>query len=285
MTIVAIWYEPSDNAIWCAADTRISVPGRTGGVTVRTDSGTKIFSLPVQCTVIPSAPPIQLPQQRVPFFRQTYGFAFAGDLQSAMTTAATASTLLQQLEAVDARRPPSLNDVAIFVQKLAKRFSNEALTNSGHSYGKFEASVFGYCPVSMRHEAYHLKPVSNGCSFDVCMQCHSTEELTLRPLAFGSGSASFQSELEKLQTSGDLHSRTRRLPKIAVQILTEHGPVVDVGGDLSLGISSVHGFTIYRNVAPIEYGKPQARVTYNGIDIENEIGMVGACMVGMPGMA
>jgi hypothetical protein len=49
MTVVTIWLEPGDSALWAIADTRISSPGTDGGITISTDSAAKLFAIPVQC--------------------------------------------------------------------------------------------------------------------------------------------------------------------------------------------------------------------------------------------
>jgi hypothetical protein len=46
MTVVAIWFEPTEQVLWSVADTRISQPGPTGrGTTIMTDSGAKLFAI------------------------------------------------------------------------------------------------------------------------------------------------------------------------------------------------------------------------------------------------
>lgn len=49
MTVVAIWFEPTEQLLWSVTDTRISAPGSNGGTTIRTDSGAKLFSIPIRC--------------------------------------------------------------------------------------------------------------------------------------------------------------------------------------------------------------------------------------------
>src|SRR5262249_23646793 len=89
MTVIAIWYEQSDDAIWSVADTRISRPGCSGGHVVQTDSGAKLFSLPISCRELAANPFLR----RMPYYNTTFGFAFAGDVLPAAMTIATATAL------------------------------------------------------------------------------------------------------------------------------------------------------------------------------------------------
>ena len=138
MTVVAIWFEPVDDALWAVADTRISSRG-SQGVTISTDSATKIFAIPVRC----HRPTTTSNMRRLPYYTTSVGFAFAGDIVPATMTVATAGTFLQNLITVGAANPPKLSEVAEVVRRLAVRFSKEKLSSSNGQHGTFEAAVFG----------------------------------------------------------------------------------------------------------------------------------------------
>ena len=275
MTVIVVWYEKPDNALWSVADTRISRPGQGGGQVVLTDSGAKLFSLPVSCREVSTDPSVK----RYPYYASTFGYAFAGDVLPAAMTIATTITITQELIAYDAKLPPRLADIANLVRRLSERFSREVLSSSHGNYGKFEAVVFGYCPHANALGAFHLRPeLSQGqlsVSMSECAIGHDDSALV-----FGNGRTRAIDKIAQLRSEGDHHRRTVRLPKLAVEALIREDSG-DVGGSLSVGIAGHWGFSLYGSVQPIEEGKPPARRTFNGIDLDEEIGMVGPCAVGM----
>lgn len=103
MTVVAIWFEPADDALWAVADTRISSKG-SQGVTISTDSATKIFAIPIRCHQPATASNLR----RLPFYTTSVGFAFAGDVVPATMTVATAGTFLQNLVTVGGSKSPEV---------------------------------------------------------------------------------------------------------------------------------------------------------------------------------
>lgn len=277
MTIVAIWYEKNDNLLWAAADTRVSAPGQTGsgGVVIRTDSGSKLLGLPVKCHRISDDPGVV----RGPHFSTTYGFAFAGDVVPALMTYATAATLLQTLITTGSASPPKLIEVATLLQKLVERFSCESLGSSNGQYGSFEAALFGWCAHERSYRVFRIGP---------CLGRSKTLLAVDEPQSTGAVTilgerALFVDELSKLTREGDRFGRTGRLPKLALESIVRRSAGT-VGGNLSLGTLSQFGFNIYSFVEPVEPGKPEARFSFNGIDIWQELGAIGHYFIGINGM-
>src|SRR5579871_4434024 len=91
MTVVAIWLEREveGTSLWSIADTRISQKGPTGGTTIMTDTGAKLFAIPIRCH--------QGSVRQAARYSTSIGFAFAGSVLPATMTVATASTFLQNL--------------------------------------------------------------------------------------------------------------------------------------------------------------------------------------------
>lgn len=277
MTLVVIWQE--DGFLWSVSDTRISRPGDNGQV-ILTDSGSKLFSLPVICRHISSHENMN----PLPYHSMACGFAFAGDVLPATMTFATAATFTQHLITPStATILPALKDVAILVCKLAERFSRETLSASNGTYGNFEASLFGYCPVEKTFKVFHLVPHIDKENFSYFINDYKIDGI--EPVVImGSGRVKFLEQMKKLKTEGDSYKRTARLPKIAIESIVDEGQG-DVGGSISIGIVPIQGsFQIYSSIQPIEKGKPAARETFNGIDIDKEIGSIGPCIIGMRGM-
>jgi hypothetical protein len=58
----------------------------------------------------------------------------------------------------------------------------------------------------------------------------------------------------------------------------------DVGGDIQLGVATQAGLQIMSHVRPLVEGKPKARITFLGVDML-DLGSVGPCNIGLPGLA
>jgi hypothetical protein len=280
MTVVTIWLEPRDGALWAIADTRISSPGSDGGTTISTDSAAKLFAIPVQCNR-PSAGNASF--RRLPHYTTSIGFAFAGDVVPATMTVATASTFLQNLTTTGPSDPPSLREVAWMIGRLAARFSKEKLSSSNGRYGEFEAAVFGWCPVLNRFAVYELRPRSDPGRFEIeCLE-HLPEEED-QAISFGSGAKRLNEVIADIRQNGDVFQRTGRVPKLAVEALIREGSLGDVGGSLSIGLADRLGFRLYAHVTPVVYGAPAAKMCFNGIDIFDEVGPIGHYLIGINGM-
>lgn len=277
MTVVAVWYEPADNVVWAVSDTRISRPGIAGGSVVSTDSGVKLFALPVVCRILSHDPAIE----RMPHYSSSLGFAFAGTILTATLVVATLTTLFQNLTSVDTKMPPTVADLAEAARKLSERFSREVLASSNGTMGSFEAAIFGFCPYRSAFEIYHLSPNGLGT-----MEMSPAGDGT-RPnevLVLGSGRARLFERIAELEKAGrDGVGRTGRIPKLAVESLIETD-YPDVGGHLSVGLATRTGFRPCFAATPYEAGQPGAWRNFNGLDLD-EFGPVGTCFVGMPGMA
>jgi hypothetical protein len=279
MTIVAIWLEPSDDALWAVADTRISAPGEAGGAIIRTDSGAKLFALPISCFRIGSEPSYR----RHRHYSTSVGFAFAGDVLPATMTYATASTFLQNLGTVETADPPLLSDVAKLVRTVAIGFSKESLASSNGKYGEFEASLFGWEAHLNRFVVYHLTPKISSESFSIDIHEHFPND-NRTVLMMGSGRSRLSSKIDTIRQNGkDEFGRSGRIPKLAVEGIVRED-VGDVGGSLSISIATQWGYELYSWVRPIEIGKPDATIAFNGIDLHGEPRQVGHYLVVMPGM-
>jgi hypothetical protein len=279
MTVVAIWLEPTEQVLWSVADTRISAPGPTGGQTIRTDSGAKLFAIPIHCT----AATMNLDFRKKTLFQSSIGYAFAGDVLPATMTFATASTFLQNLTTVGSYDPPRLSEIAAMIGSLGERFSKEALGSSNGDYGRFTAAVFGWCPILSRLAIYELKPRLTSSTFE--MQIEETlPEDNLSVVTFGNGAARLMQQIDNIRKHGDKYQRTARIPKIAAEILIEED-TGDVGGSLSIGAVTQNGFRLYSYVTPIVKGKPEAKISFNGIDLGQDARLVGHYMISIDGIA
>lgn len=164
------------------------------------------------------------------------------------------------------------------------RFSKEKLSSSNGQHGDFEAAVFGWCPVVNRFAIYQLRPRLLKSGFDVECSEHLSEG-NQNAVAFGSGATRLMDEIEKITKDGDKHHRTGRLPLLAAERLVEENKLDDVGGSLSIGLADKIEFRLFAHVTPIVYGFPAAKMTFNGIDLQEEIGPVGHHVIAVTGIA
>jgi hypothetical protein len=279
MTVVAIWLEPTEQVLWSIADTRISAPGPTGGRKIMTDSCAKHFAIPIHC----QAARMNLDFRRKTPYQSSIGYAFACDVFPATMTLATASTFLQNLTTVGSDDPPRLSEIAAMIGLLGQRFSKEALGSSNGEYGKFTAAVFGWCPTLNRFAIYELTPRLTSSTFE--MQIEETlPKDNLSIVSFGSGAARLIQQIDNIRQHGDKYNRTARIPKLAAEVLIEQD-MSDVGGSLSIGAATRDGFRLYSYVTPIVKGKPEAKISFNGIDLGQEARLVGHYMISIDGIA
>lgn len=259
------------------ADTRISNSGQSGGLTISTDNGSKLFALPIVCRTLPSSTDLE---QRINHV-QSIGFAFAGDVSPATMTFSTAATLLQHLSTPVFVSPPSLRDIADLVRKIASTFSGQWLSSTMNHYGRFEAAIFGYCSQLNQYVAYHL---SSKPTFDspICITRHLFED-ECDILVLGSGKQQLICEIERIKRNGDEYGRTGRVPKLAIEAMVKHDSCSGVGGSLSIGLASRLDYNLYSWVRPVEYGKPEAVMSYNGFDL-TAVSEVGDFFIGINGM-
>jgi hypothetical protein len=279
MTVVAIWLEPTEQVLWSIADTRISVPGPTGGRKIMTDSGAKLFAIPIHC----QAARMNLDFRRKTLYRSSIGYAFAGDVFPATMTFATASTFLQNLTTVGSDDPPRLSEIAAMMGMLGQRFSKEALGSSNGKYGKFTAAVFGWCPTLNRFAIYELTPRLTSSTFE--MQIEETlPKDNFSVVSFGTGAARLTQQIDDIRQHGDKYNRTARIPKLAAEVLIEQD-MSDVGGSLSIGAATRDDFRLYSYITPIVKGQPNAKISFNGIDLGQEARLVGHYMISIDGIA
>lgn len=275
MTVVAIWRE--GQVLWAVADTRISAAGAQG-VIIRTDSAAKLLPLRVRCRQIPLMSGVLAPAH----FDRTFGFAYAGDTLPALQAYAAAVAFLDSLQANGHTHPPSLGQIAGLVRGLGTRFGREVAASRRSTALDLTLAVFGYCPAQQKHAIYLMTPATGE-------QTLSLEEVfpesELSPVIFGSGANSIQAELADLRSSGDSFGRTARLPKIAIERVVRRQEPGEVGGSMSIGMADAQEFRLYQEVRPIVPGQPMVMMTFNGIEINDEIGSVGRYFVGMPGIS
>ena len=140
--------------------------------------------------------------------------------------------------------------------------------------GTTPVAVFGWCPILNRFAIYQL--TLDETTFE--MQIAETlPEDSLSVVALGSGAARLIQQIDFIREHGDKFHRTARIPKLAADALIEQN-VGDVGGSLSIGLATRDGFRLYSHVTPVVPGKPDAKISFNGIELHPDL-MVGHYMI------
>lgn len=273
MTIAVIWQE--DGFQWCGADTRLVADFNGNLNHPMTDMATKIYSIPVATSAIAfNASPEEV--RRAHYWTE-YGFVFAGAASPASMTAINASMVLRNLIRPGSRvNPPSFEDIAQLVTRLAKQFMRERRQLG--SDGLFQAAFFGWCPHAERYKLAHIDGRDDG-GFRVDLH-YSDPPAEGEPWhILGSGKAAFENAW--LQVS-DNESTMKRKPFRAIQRMLGGEMDATVGGAVSLGFAHRHGFN---PVYTLEQSGFQTRSLFNGLDLDTDIGSVGQYTSGLLGIA
>jgi hypothetical protein len=262
MTLAVIWQE--DGKQWCVADTRL-----VGGNDRPTmEIAPKLFAIPVVVTALDSDY-----DSYEPHYRTQYGFVYAGAALPASMTAATASTFLQKLARPGRRDPPTFEQIAELVHRLAKRFMADR--RQFGSEGIFSAAFFGWCPHAMKYKIAHIDGRNDAGSFRVELSYPPPPQTDGDPwLVLGSGAPMFTSALAAYRST-ERNITKRYVPRRVVDKIVSDGQEPTVGGATSIGMAHKYGFEL---CCAIEPGTPE-RVTFNGLDLETEVGDVGQYFV------
>jgi hypothetical protein len=278
MTIAVIWQE--DGVQWCAADTRL-VAGRDD--TPTTEIATKIYAIPVVVGALN-------PGLHQPHYWTQYGFVYAGAALPASMTAVTASTFLQKLARPgDPTAPPTFEQIAELVHRLAKRFMEDRLANMEdrrrfESDGLFSAAFFGWCPHTTTYKVAYIDGRNDAGSFRVELSYPPAPQTDADPwLVLGSAARKFMSTLAAYRRT-EKHI-SKRVPRRVIDKMVAEGEERTVGGATSIGAAHQHGFELFYAVEPVTPGQPAARRIFNGLDLDIEIGQIGQYIVAATGLA
>ena len=272
MTIAVVWQE--DGFQWCAADTRL-VAGDDDRLA--TEIAAKIYAIPVVVSAMANGFP------RQPHYWTQYGFVYAGAALPAAMTAVTASTLLQNLTRPgDRTSPPTFEQIAEFVCRLAKRFMTER--RQFGSDGIFSAAFFGWCPHEAIYKVAHINGRDDAGGFRVELTYPAAPRVDGDPwLKLGGGAKMFDLTLAEYRNT-EKHI-SKRIPRRVIDKMVTDGPDRTVGGATSIGMARQNGFELFYAIEPVTPGQPEARRIFNGLDLDTEIGPIGQYQVAIMGLA
>ncbi|WP_223511547.1 hypothetical protein [Pseudomonas sp. GL-B-19] len=229
MTLAVVWYREKFGELWCAADTRIS-----GAEGVVTDSGPKIFPVPVICHEH-----LKETKWRV-CKRHSFGFVFAGNTLSATSTHALASACTQNFaQKKGYSKPVSLESIAQLYAEIGECQVKDMSFRSGGADGfryLFTAVIFGFCPSESRYMAFVLSPSMPEGVFRMAVKRIVIEAGRYFPI--GSGEADFVALMGQLEDEPEAGVMTtfREMVKREVN--------QGVGGHLQIGVATKQGFKV-----------------------------------------
>lgn len=260
MTAIYIWPEfNGEKAIGfrVAGDTAIS-----GGREPLTESGVKVFNLPVICRS-PGASGFFTEI----YFDHSYGMAFAGSTLIAQNVYLEVLPLLINMISPE-KATPSLKDVANYVGNFIDKIWKE--------YGQIkcnlvEIAIFGYCHVEKKFIAVHFspKPSGNGAQIQQDIYEAFTKETYIY---LGDAKDKLQNILEKEKINfcpdEDLSKLYLKVIKTAIE--SDDKDLNSIRGGIQLGLTSQFGYHLMQICEPIEVGKPEAQFRYLNYVMEDK---------------
>lgn len=261
MTCVAIWYEAFDKILWAAGDTRT-----TNHLNVRlSDASPKIFPLTIKCLTPSSSG----------FFddvrlTRTLGFAFAGSTFPALQTYSALNAALQHMIGLPEFPLPSMADISMLAGRIGTRYLTETLA-------PFEMSVFGCCPATNTLQIFHLEWNSTHLIFGLRFFSATT---SATPLLLGSHKSEISEAISEMDASTDY--ALKRTPLKVINRIIKQERFADIGGRIQIGTTFGRDFILKSFMERVGDG-PQLGMYFLGLDVDRELGQVGAFKVAPAG--
>lgn len=273
MTTIACWFnrEKSAPSVWVCGDSKISSPTAT-----LLESGAKIFSVPVLCFS-----PGESGFFDRPIYRTHLGLAYAGSSLVGLNLNAALTTCLSRLNTQSG--PPSLRSIAELTIRLLSVYVSQLAVSSGAG-ALCEIALVGFCPIEGELQIYYLRPSVEAVGIEYIIQAHgANSESNGFVLLLGTDKDRISRRIqEDRRNSNDLI--WWRVPKNVIRGEIHESENLRIGGHMQLGICSHAGFDIYSLCLPRRVGSPEAYLSYLGFDLDRDIGDIGGCFVGIPGM-
>jgi hypothetical protein len=273
MTTIACWFnkESSQHSIWVCGDSKISNQTST-----LLESGAKIFSIPVLCLSTSDSGFFDKP-----IYYTTLGLAYAGSSLIGLNLNAALSTCLSKLNTLG--KPPSLNDIAAFACSLLHLYVSQ-LSFSAGSNALCEIAIIGYCPLENKLKIYHLEPQLGVSEFHYKITAHSiSDSEDSFVLLLGCDKDRISAQIAS-QRSEQKNIAWWREPKKVIEAEVSSSENPKIGGHTQLGICDQFGFQVYSLCRPHQLEQSPAYLSYLGFDVTADIGKIGECYIGMPGM-
>lgn len=260
--------------MWVVGDTLVS--GAAGQPLI--GDAAKIFSLSVVCRA--PGPQGFFSEE---YFAHSLGYCFAGSTLMGQNSYLAIAPLLSNLISAT-RYVPSMRDIADFTMRYLERAYDQYKVQVA-AQANFEVCLFGWCHREQSLEAWHFRPGLRHGQMRMMSTRHAS-------MVFGDFIylGSHKDHASKLLTEafGQLAQPglpAQRAPRHVIQNLIEDEAYPEIGGGQQLAIANQHGFQPYTLLRPRVRGRPEAYMSYLGVELSDENSSVGEARVGGPGMA
>lgn len=268
MTLVLAWRSVSDDLVWVASDSRITSRGE-GGHRRLTDSGAKLFDLPQRLLNANTLPPRDVLE------RNNLGFAYAGSTLVALQAYSAVLPLWNNLLAPRTGSLPTIQQSAQHLARFVSSYFEEVTQSQNGLSATTSCIVSGADPTSGQVTVWHiLADMHEGQP-----RCVLNEVDLSGGKLFEMGSRSVKAEIFPT-TQGEW----QREPLSYLRGLLRADKLDEVGGGVQVGYIHHHGFALLHDMQPVTVGEPPAASRFRGFDFD-EIGYVGDCFCGLPGIA
>jgi len=277
VTSIVVWpnFElPNAPSMWVVGDTLVS--GAAGQPLI--GDAAKIFGLSVVCR----APGAQGFFSEV-YFAHSFGYCFAGSTLMGQNSYLAIAPLLSNLISAT-RYVPSMSDVADFTMRYVGRAYDQYKVRAA-AQATFEVCLFGWCHREQSLEAWHFCP--DLIKGELKMTSTRYSSMRFSDFVYLGSHKDRASKLlkEAFGQSAQPGLPAQRAPRQVVQSLIDDEAYPEIGGDQQLAIANEHGFQPYTLLRPRVRGRPEAYMSYLGVELSDENSSVGEARVGGPGMA
>ena len=273
MTTIACWFnrESTPHSVWVYGDSKISK-----GSSTLLESGAKIFSVPITCFA-----PGESGFFDNPIYQTNIGLAYSGSALVGLNLNAALATCLSRLNYISSL--PSLSDIAAFAHRLINMYVSQLAISSGIG-AACEIALVGFCPVESQFKIFHLYPETGDSGFFYVTDSYSDQaEINEFVLLLGADRERIARRIK--EERGGQGISWWRTPKRVIDSEVSSPVHESIGGNAQLGICIQTGFDVYSLCRAREPGKAAAYLNYLGFDVSHDIGEIGGCHIGMPGMS
>lgn len=259
MTAIAIWYEPADRRVWAVGDTRVV------GAYDRplTDGASKLLPLSVACRQ-PGRDGFYTDLT----FQTSWGFAYAGSTLYALMSYAVANACLANLIHAAGAAPPSIAQAATMFQRIGRVYLQDI-----HEGGGFEAAIFGWCPARRQFVGYKL---SDNCNTRTEIALQTPRDL----IQLGGRQEEIRTAVNAMLEANEC-APIIRVPKVVISQMIRGDVDPRIGGAVQVGRATQEGFDLVGTVEVYEGRGPEAYMSLLGFNVQDVIGSVGHCQVGI----
>jgi len=279
MTLLLVWEETG--VLYLTADTRLSIPGKSGGLTTLTDHGVKLVPFSVNCFG-PSSDGFFNTHR----FKRQFVLGFSGSTLVAQQAALAISVILGNLGAPADAELPSLAEISKIAAKLIEKYAFDIA--SMQTTSSTDCVIAGRCPKEGTLQIYRITTKASDSSSSPITA--SLVRVTPLPKAAAPLTLGDMTAQRTLQQQISLQSKGSSLPPLLPfrtirEIVKSSSPTDPVGGHLQFGWVLSSDYQPVSLVLPVKPGAPQAYFSNLGFDVFSLANpqMLSGWVAGSPG--